>query len=151
MTSPNSGGSGPFLAQLVRLTEYWFLTTSLLAFVGEATHGFIFIKFHHDDEDHPIVVLLEAFRHNQESGVDDWTRLLIHSVFLNSLDELEHFTTSNGQQQQDGQPTPNTEVGTSNVDEESRLVESRTILATRKPRRSRYNNNTNSNYEWKPT
>ena len=97
VTAPNSNRRGPFLTQLVRLTEYWILATSLLAFLGEASHGFLFTKFHRDDEDHPVVVLLDAFRQNQDSGVDDWTRLLIHSIFLNTLDELQHFTSANGQ------------------------------------------------------
>jgi hypothetical protein len=118
VTAPNSNGRGPFLTQLVRLTEYWFLITSVLAFVGEATHGFLLTKFHHDDEDHPIVVLLEAFRQNQDSGVDDWTRLLIHSIFLNSLDEMQHFTgASAGQASQNGQSQ-----NTAGRDEESPLV-----------------------------
>mmetsp|Transcript_3233 Transcript_3233/g.9195 ORF Transcript_3233/g.9195 Transcript_3233/m.9195 type:complete len:310 (+) Transcript_3233:1175-2104(+) len=100
--APNSSGRGPFLTQLLRLTEYCFMATSVLAFLGEASDGFILTKFHHDggvagvdvEQDHPIVVLLKALEYNQDSGVDDWTRLLIHSIFLNSLDEMQHFTNS---------------------------------------------------------
>uniref|UniRef100_A0A7S2UNU4 Uncharacterized protein n=1 Tax=Attheya septentrionalis TaxID=420275 RepID=A0A7S2UNU4_9STRA len=126
VTAPNSNGRGPFLTQLVRLTEYWFLITSVLAFLGEASQGFLLTKFHHEDEDHPIVVLLEAFRQNQDSGVDDWTRLLIHSIFLNSLDELQHFT-SGGQaaQQQNSSSSENSSVAEENQ------------LAVSKPLRSR--------------
>ena len=43
----------------------------------------------------PLQLFLQAIRHNQDSGVDDWTRLMLHSVFLNSIDELQHFSSSN--------------------------------------------------------
>jgi len=62
--------------------------------VGQASRGFLLAKFHGDEEDHPIVVLLAAVEHNQDSGIDDWTRLLIHSIFLNSLDEMQHYTST---------------------------------------------------------
>ena len=57
VTAPSSSGRGSFLTQLVRLTEYWFLTTSILAFLGEASHGSLLTKFHQDEEDHPIATI----------------------------------------------------------------------------------------------
>ena len=39
-----------------------------------------------------VKLLLDAIRSNQDNGIDDWTRLLLHSVFLNSMDELMHFS-----------------------------------------------------------
>ena len=129
VTAPNSNGRGPFLTQLVRLTEYWFLTTSLLAFLGEASHGFLLTKFHHEQEDHPIVVLLDAFRQNQDSGYDDWTRLLIHSIFLNGLDEMQHFTGGPGATQAQG--TADTSRQGEEISSDGQLVVNNTL-------RSRY-------------
>lgn len=37
-------------------------------------------------------LLLDAIRSNQDNGIDDWARLMMHSVFLNSVDELMHFS-----------------------------------------------------------
>jgi len=111
VTTSGSHGRGSFLAQLVRMAEYWFLATSILAFVGEVLHGHILTRYQHldgnnvEDEAHPIVVLLDAVRHNQDSGVDDWTRLLIHSIFLNSLDEMQHFTSNSSNSGSSGNST----------------------------------------------
>lgn len=134
VTAPSSKGRGPFLTQLVRLTEYWFLATSALAFLGEASHGFLFTKFHHEGEDHPIVVLLDAFRQNQDSGFDDWTRLLIHSIFLNSIDELQHFTSGQAQAENGNDGLDSTETG----EEMDSFVGQGKLVAISKPLRSRH-------------
>lgn len=85
-------GRGPILVQILMVIEYWYLTTSLLSFVGEAADD---VHENLDQaEGRPIQILLQAIRHNQDNGVDDWTRLVLHSVFLNSIDELQHFTSS---------------------------------------------------------
>jgi hypothetical protein len=96
-------GRGPVLTQILIVIEYWYLLTSILAFLGEAmddTHDNI------DDETgqvRTIQIILQAIRHNQDNGVDDWARLLLHSVFLNSIDELQHFSgaASNGSSQRE--------------------------------------------------
>ena len=136
VTAPHSYGRGSYLLQLVKLTERWFLITSALAFLGESCHGFIFTKFHHDDEDHPIVVLLEAFRQNQDSGVDDWTRLLVHSIFLNSLDFIWHLRTESSC----GQP-PHKYVDTRSISREKENTSARqqtqlTVSEKLRPRHS---------------
>lgn len=93
---------GPILVQALLVVEYWFFTTSVLSCLAE------FIAIGTTDQNHEtdeveitnttnflwfaIQLLLQAIRSNQDTGIDDWTRLLLHSVFLNSLDELEHFT-----------------------------------------------------------
>jgi hypothetical protein len=85
-------GRGPVLTQILIVIEYWYLVTSILAFLGEAaddTHDKI-----DETEGRAIQIILQAIRHNQDNGVDDWARLLLHSVFLNSIDELQHFSAS---------------------------------------------------------
>ena len=93
-SSSDSGGAaprGPFMTQLVQLTEYWFLSTSLLSIAGEM------ITLATDKDDYPsIAIFLKAIEYNQDSGIDDWTRLLVHSIFLNSLDEMQHFMPAGG-------------------------------------------------------
>ena len=95
-TATTSGGQpslrGPVLAQILTVAECWFFTTSLLSFIAEAIDNL------HDDIDQAegqfLRLLLVGIRQNQDNGVDDWTRLLLHSVFLNSLDELNHVTST---------------------------------------------------------
>jgi hypothetical protein len=87
--SSQVGLRAPVLTQMLTVTEYWYLTTSLLSFVAEAldeSHG----NLPDQAEGHFWQLLSIAVRHNQDNGVDDWTRLLLHAVFLNSLDELHH-------------------------------------------------------------
>ena len=89
---PPSSLRGPVLAQILTVAEGWFFTTSLLSFVAEAIDNI------HDDIDQAegqfIRLLLVGIRQNQDNCIDDWTRLLLHSVFLNSLDELNHVTST---------------------------------------------------------
>lgn len=82
---------GPVITQMLLVCEYYYLTTSLLCFVAEA------FAARPDDEDNslvaddtnnPLSLLSQAVRHNQDNGVDDWTRLLLHAVFQNGMDEL---------------------------------------------------------------
>lgn len=89
VTSGGAGGRGPILTQMLAITEYWYLTTSILAFLAETC-------LQQDDdlyEDSLLsfpVLVMQAIRLNQDNGIDDWTRLLMHAVFLNQLDELQH-------------------------------------------------------------
>jgi len=74
------------------MTEYWFFVTALLSFVAETlddVHGYV-----DRAEGHPMRLISEAIRQNQDNGTDDWTRLLIHSVFLNTIDEMQHMTSA---------------------------------------------------------
>lgn len=85
-------GRGPVLVQVLKVVEYWFMTTAILSFGAEALN-----TIHGDLESAPPVqLILEAIRTNQDNGVDDWTRLLLHSIFLNTMDELQHFTGGGG-------------------------------------------------------
>ena len=86
--SLRDGLRGPVLTQMLTVSEFWYLSTSLLSFVAEAldkTHGEMALA-----EGQFLKLLSIAVRHNQDNGVDDWTRLLLHAVFLNGLDELHH-------------------------------------------------------------
>lgn len=85
-------GRGPVLVQVLLVVEYWFMTTAILSFGAEALN-----TLHGDLEGaRPVQLILEAIRTNQDNGVDDWTRLLLHSIFLNTMDELQHFTGGGG-------------------------------------------------------
>ena len=80
---------GPVLVQMLTVAELWYLSTSLTSFLAEAadkTHG----EMPTDTHGHFLRLLSIAVRQNQDNGVDDWTRLLLHAVFLNGLDELHH-------------------------------------------------------------
>lgn len=106
VTTPGSaeermGFRGPVLTQMLLVAEFWYLTTSVLSLVGEAldkTHGNL-----DEAEGHFFKLLSIAVRHNQDNGVDDWMRLLLHAVFLNSIDELNHAYTP--ERQRGGQQT----------------------------------------------
>mmetsp|Transcript_44806 Transcript_44806/g.136796 ORF Transcript_44806/g.136796 Transcript_44806/m.136796 type:complete len:320 (-) Transcript_44806:102-1061(-) len=91
-------GKGSVMVQILTVIERWYLVTSLVSFVGEA----IMANDNFGDADvdesmaSPLVLILRAVCHNQDNGVDDWTRLVLHSVVLNSIDELQHFTPPSG-------------------------------------------------------
>lgn len=99
----NHGGRGPVLVQILLTVEYWFFTTSVVAFFAEYLFGNIMEEVLLTPQQDPgqktmmrwYILLLEGIRQNQDNGVDDWARLLVHSIFLNSIDEMEHFTTNN--------------------------------------------------------
>lgn len=109
------GGRGSVLVQTLLTIEYWFLTTSVIAFFAE----YFFGNYVEEQQDSGselswYILLLEGIRQNQDNGVDDWARLLVHAIFLNSVDEVEHFTSIN----------PSTESGTTNADPEDVSVTS---------------------------
>lgn len=81
---------GPIITQMLLVCEYWYLTTSILSFVVEATDT----TDDERDNENPLALISQAIRNNQDNGVDDWTRLLLHAVFQNSMDELRHATSS---------------------------------------------------------
>lgn len=86
---------GPILVQILMIAERWYLLSSLLSFFGEAANSGVF-SFGDNTSTEDVKwlqIVLEAFRQNQDNGIDDWTRLMMHSVFLNSIDELQHFTS----------------------------------------------------------
>lgn len=90
----NQHGRGPVMTQILKVIEYWYLLTSILSFLGDAIDG---DTTDNDLENTNFVQLLFlAIRQNQDNGVDDWTRLVLHSVFLNSIDELHHVTSFTG-------------------------------------------------------
>ena len=82
---------GPVMVQVLKASEYLYMTFALLSFVAEVlddTHSDLT-----NAEGRPFQIILVAFRHLQDNGVFDWTRLLVHSIFLNLVDELQHFTS----------------------------------------------------------
>jgi hypothetical protein len=114
-------GRGPVLVQVLRTMEYWYLTTALLSFVAEA------LDDTHDDVDNaegrPLQIILGAVRHNQENGIDDWTRLLVHSVFLSTVDEMEHFSGGTGSSSPpDTTTATDSDATTPDIDVESKLL-----------------------------
>lgn len=112
-------GRGSVLVQVLRMVEYWYLTTTLLSFVSE-----IMDDTHNDvdnAEGRPLQIILGAIRHNQENGTDDWTRLLVHSVFLNTIDEMEHFSSASTAASSPSGATP-ANTTNSDMDIESKLL-----------------------------
>eukprot|EP00545_Synedropsis_sp_CCMP1620_P003229 CAMPEP_0119025038 /NCGR_PEP_ID=MMETSP1176-20130426/33033_1 /TAXON_ID=265551 /ORGANISM="Synedropsis recta cf, Strain CCMP1620" /LENGTH=283 /DNA_ID=CAMNT_0006980483 /DNA_START=90 /DNA_END=941 /DNA_ORIENTATION=+ len=92
-----TAGRGTVLTQVMLHSEYWYIFSSHVAFVAESmssqqSDGADMDRIWQHD-------LIDAMRHHQDVGVDDWTRLLIHSIYLNLIDELMHVsptTASNG-------------------------------------------------------
>ena len=94
---------GPILTQILTIEEMWYLATSFISFIAEAIQsGPVQVDSY---AGLPLQLILTAVRHNQDNGVDDWTRLLMHSIFLNSIDELTHVQQQQQQQQQGGADT----------------------------------------------
>ena len=86
---------GPVLVQALLIVEYWFLTTSIFSCISELIDMSAPTAINDRSQSMAITIfriLLDAIRTNQDNGIDDWTRLLLHSVFLNSVDELMHFS-----------------------------------------------------------
>mmetsp|Transcript_8392 Transcript_8392/g.13888 ORF Transcript_8392/g.13888 Transcript_8392/m.13888 type:complete len:299 (-) Transcript_8392:112-1008(-) len=110
-------GRGPIMVQVLRMVEYWYLTTALLSFLAEAMDD----TYDNIDnaEGRPIQIILGAVRHNQENGIDDWTRLLVHSVFLNTIDEMEHFSAG-ATASSAAATTPDTATDSSEIDLEDK-------------------------------
>ena len=80
---------------MLTVAEIWYLVTSVTSFLAEAadkTHG----EMPTTTQGHFLQLLSIAVRQNQDNGVDDWTRLLLHAVFLNGLDELHHVVVPTG-------------------------------------------------------
>lgn len=94
-TDDNHKKQGPILVQALLIVEYWFLTTSILSCIAELIDMAAPTTINGGSQSMAITtvkILLDAVRTNQDIGIDDWTRLLLHSVFLNSIDELMHFS-----------------------------------------------------------
>jgi len=108
-------GRGSILTQTLIVIEYWYCATSVLTCIGILCWGNDNGKSEVDAS--YLEILFEAIRQNQDSGVDDWTRLVLHSVFLNCIDELHHFTPTSADGSPANQTAPNdskkndTEVG----------------------------------------
>jgi len=112
----NHDGRGPVLVQILLTVERWFFTTSVISFFAEYFFGNTEEALLKQQDPVGIttnwyILFLEGIRQNQDNGVDDWARLLVHSIFLNSVDEVEHFTTN-------GNTTSETETRPENVDYE---------------------------------
>lgn len=126
VTTSNHRGS--IIVQILLTMEYWFLTTSLLSCFAEclelSTTSNVKISHVTNILEGKFVaysgfkIVLTAIQANQNNGIDDWARLFLHSVFLNLLDEMEHFGT--------GGINPNCNDATSNnfgVDSECEIKE----------------------------
>ena len=96
--SSQTGLRGPVLTQMLTVSECWYMTTSILSLLADAidnTHGDL-----DHAEGHFLRLLSIAVRQNQDNGVDDWSRLLLHAVFLNSIDELHHVSQPSSSDQE---------------------------------------------------
>lgn len=105
-SSPRGWLRGPVLVQMLIVAECWYLTTSLLSVAAQAMAVNPTQQGEMDAaEGHFLQLLSIAVRQNQDNGVDDWTRLLLHAVFLNGLDELHHVFIPGGGGDQQQQPS----------------------------------------------
>jgi hypothetical protein len=87
-------GRGTVLTQVMTHSEYWYIFSSLVAFLAEMFQRENAVA---DGTDRRMMWrddLVDAMRHHQDVGVDDWTRLLVHSIYLNLVDELMHVSPS---------------------------------------------------------
>jgi hypothetical protein len=84
----NQEGRGNVLTQILLATEYYYVFSCLVAFLAEA-----FYRGPNVDDHYWTDELIDSMRHHQDIGVDDWTRLLVHSIFLNLIDELTHISS----------------------------------------------------------
>lgn len=74
-------GRGTVMAQTLVVAEYWYVATQLLCFVGLALD-----RHNGDQDDTSWDYCLKAFR--DIAFVSDWTRVCVHGIFINLLDEL---------------------------------------------------------------
>jgi hypothetical protein len=87
--SGNQEGRGNVPTQILLATEYYYVFSCLVAFLAEA-----FYRGPNMDDHYWTEELVDSMRHHQDIGVDDWTRLLVHSIFLNLVDEMTHLSTA---------------------------------------------------------
>ena len=103
---PNPLLRGPVLTQILAVCEIWYMMMSLLSCLAElveynmetATITSTTTTVDTWIVGRPLQLLLLAAGHNQGNGVNDWTRLLLHSIFLNTLDELNHHISPSQEQ-----------------------------------------------------
>lgn len=75
-------GRGTIMAQTIVVVEYWHIITQLLCALGHALD-----KHHVGEEEYSQWdYCLKAFR--EIAFVSDWTRVCIHGIFINLLDEM---------------------------------------------------------------
>lgn len=74
-------GRGTVLSQSLVATEWWFAITQLLCAIGHGWERSV-AKSEYTIMDS----ILEAFR--DLVFISDWTRILMHAIFMNQLDEL---------------------------------------------------------------
>lgn len=106
---------GTLLCQTLATVEYWNFVIQLLSAVGFA---FLNEKDYHDytQWDH----LLHSFR--DIGFVADWTRVAMHAIFLNLLDEL-YLSSAPSRHQQMNNPQPDhNHTGTTNDDASTEIV-----------------------------
>jgi hypothetical protein len=86
-TTRESHGRGFIIGQTVMIVEYWHMAVQLVCALGYAFN----------DPSSNLTTwarLLEAARSAGFSA--DWSRVLVHAIFLNQLDELYHTTSFTG-------------------------------------------------------
>ena len=111
VTTAQSHGNGFMMGQATVSMEYWHCAVQLLCFLGYA------LNRNHDvsaDDDTWYDILLEAAR--SIAFLADWTRVLLHALFLNGIDEMHamHAFSSSGKvpsNERDPPESPTTSSG----------------------------------------
>jgi hypothetical protein len=92
VTTAQSHGNGFMMGQAMVVMEYWHVAAQLLCFLGYA------LDRPHDNSNQETGydILLQAFRSIAFLG--DWTRVLIHALFLNGIDEMDSMHVFTGEE-----------------------------------------------------
>ncbi|CAB9531535.1 expressed unknown protein [Seminavis robusta] len=90
-------GRGTIMAQTIVVAEYWYIITQSLCFLGLALD-----KHSGEDDYSSWDYCLKAFRNI--AFVSDWTRVCVHGIFINLLDELYLSSAPSNSTERDSSP-----------------------------------------------
>ena len=105
VTTP-AHGRGTVMAQTVLLVEYWHIIAQIACAIGYAFGDDLLVAemggavtASHEDSNQ-IVALLHALR--DSDFMTDWSRVLVHAIFMNQLDELSYVRVNEGDNDEEG-------------------------------------------------
>ncbi|KAL3906523.1 MAG: hypothetical protein SGILL_009235, partial [Bacillariaceae sp.] len=93
VSTAESHGKGFMMGQALVVMEYWHVLVQFCCFLGYA------LDRNHADkssDDTAYDIMLESFRSIAFLG--DWTRVLIHALFLNGIDEMDSMHVFSGEE-----------------------------------------------------
>lgn len=104
VTTP-AHGRGTVMAQTVLLMEYWHIVSQIACAIGYVFGDDLLVaEMSGDAASHKdlnqIAALLRALR--EGDFMTDWSRVLVHAIFMNQLDELSYIRVSEGDNDEEG-------------------------------------------------